>query len=117
MNLITGGTLLGLMVALAAARIEAADKAGPAGPVTLYAKNCQSCHGPDGKGNPKMVKALKVDAAQLDLVDAASLKDTEWIKDITEGIKPKMPAYGKKLTADQIKELVAFIRGLAKPAK
>ena len=113
-------TTLGIMAAVwLAGSAAAAEKTAPAGPVTLYAKNCQSCHAPDAKGNPKMVKALKVEAAQLDLVDEASLKEAEavWIKDITEGIKPKMPAYGKKLTAEQIKDLVAFIRGLAKPAK
>ncbi len=106
------------VVCMAGAAVGA-EKTAPAGPVALYAKNCQSCHAPDARGNPKMVKALKVQAADLDLLDEASLKDTveAWARDVADGVKPKMPAYGKKLTAQQIKDLVAYIRGLVKPAK
>lgn len=107
-----GLTLVGVAVGA-----RAAD--APAGADKVYAKNCQSCHAKDATGNPKMVKALKVELAALNLVDADTLKegDDALAKSITEGLNKKMPAYGKKLTAEQIKELVGYIRGLAKPAK
>ena len=108
------GASLALLAALGVAK--AATPAG--GPGTLYAKNCQSCHAVDGKGNPKMVKALKVTPADLDLLDGASLKknDADLARIIAEGANKKMLAYGKKLVPAQINDLIAFIRGMVKPA-
>jgi len=108
---------VGLTMAWVAAGARAAD--APAGVDKVYAKNCQSCHAKDATGNPKMVKALKVELAALNLVDADTLKESDdaLAKSITEGLNKKMPAYGKKLTAEQVKELVAYVRSLAKPAK
>ena len=97
----------------------AAGAAEPAGAAKLYAKNCQSCHGPDGKGSPKMVQVLKVKPEDLNLLDAATLKrdDAALAKSVADGIKPKMPAYGKKLSARDIGTLVAYVRGLAAPGR
>jgi len=108
---------VGLTMAWVAAGARAAD--APAGVDKVYAKNCQSCHAKDATGNPKMVKALKVELAALDLVDADTLKQSDEAlgKTIAEGLNKKMPAYGKKLTAAQIKDLVSYVRSLAKPAK
>jgi cytochrome c553 len=75
--------------------------------------NCTSCHGSDGKAQTKTGKKLKI----RDYTDAkvqAELKDEDMIKAITEGIKAdgkeKMKAFKDELSADEIKDLVAYIR-------
>jgi mono/diheme cytochrome c family protein len=45
--------------------------------------------------------------------EVAKSSDAAWIEATKKG-KGKMPAYDGKLTDDQIKDLVTFIRGLAK---
>ncbi len=76
-----------------------------AGAATFKAK-CASCHGADGKGK----EALKTQ----DMASAAvqNMSDAELTAITTDG-KGKMPAYGKSLKPDQIKDLVAYIRSLA----
>lgn len=76
---------------------------------------CAKCHGADGKGQTKIGKKLKV----KDYTDAtvqAELKDDEMIKATAEGVvdpssgKEKMKAFKDELSADEIKELVAYVR-------
>ncbi len=80
---------------------------------TLYKTKCAMCHAPDGSGNTAMGKQLKV--ADLGSVDVQKESDADLINDITNGKGGgKMPAYKGKITDDQIKGLVAYIRSLAK---
>jgi mono/diheme cytochrome c family protein len=82
-----------------------------------WEKNCQKCHGADGKGQTVMGKKLKV----KDYTDAkvqASFKDEEAIK-ITkegkkEGDKNAMPGFAEKLSDQEIKDLVAYVRKFKK---
>jgi mono/diheme cytochrome c family protein len=78
----------------------------PATEATYKAK-CASCHGADGKGK----EALKTQ----DFASAAvqNMSDAELTAIITDG-KGKMPAYGKSLKPDQVKDLVAYIRSFGK---
>jgi len=74
------------------------------------APKCASCHEADGKGK----KAISKDMP--DFTDAAWQKkanDAEMVETIKNGHKP-MPAYKDKLSDDQIKALVAYIRKFAK---
>jgi len=76
----------------------------------LYKQKCAMCHGVDGKG----YAALKTP----DFTDAkvqASLTDKEITEVIKKG-KPgtAMPAFGEKLSEDQIKSLVTYLRSLKK---
>jgi len=74
----------------------------------LYDKHCASCHGKDGQA--KTFKAK--------FNHARNLTDAKWQEEVTDerifnsisNGKGKMPAWGKKLSDDQIKELVKFIR-------
>lgn len=75
--------------------------------------HCAKCHGADGKGQTKVGKKLKL----KDYTDAAvqaKLTDEEIIKVTTEGVmvdgKEKMKAFKDELSADEIKDFVAFIR-------
>lgn len=76
------------------------------------APKCAGCHQADGKGNPAMKSSMK---DLPDFTNAAwqkSATDAKMIETITNGHKP-MPAYKDKLTEDQIKALVAYIRKFA----
>lgn len=75
--------------------------------------HCTKCHGEDGKGQTKPGKKLQL----KDYTDAAvqaKMKDDEMAKTIAEGIfdkgKEKMKAYKDELSADEIKDLIAYIR-------
>jgi cytochrome c6 len=95
---------------LLAASIAAPVFAQSAGADTYKAK-CAMCHGPDGTASTGMGKAMNIpsfkDPAQVKATDAALIA-------ITKDGKGKMPAYNGKLTDDQIKDVVSFIRTLQK---
>ena len=69
------------------------------------------CHGADGSGNTPAGKHFG--ARDLRGAEVKSLTDAQIAQVIADGRKT-MPAYGKRLSADQIKELVQYIRGLQK---
>lgn len=79
----------------------------------LYESKCKSCHGKAGEGNAAMAKALKVDPSVLTLNKKLEKTDVELVVFIKDG-KGKMPAFKAKLTDDQIKGLVEYIRTLSK---
>lgn len=74
-----------------------------------YKSKCQVCHGPDGKGDTAMGK--KLGAKDFHSPEVAKMSDTE-LFEITKKGKDKMPAYDGKLTDDQIKALIKYIRSL-----
>ncbi len=76
----------------------------------VYKARCMSCHAADGSGTPIGKKM-----GAHDFRDPEVLKQTnQQLNDaITKG-KNKMPKYDGKLTADQIKQLVAYVRELMK---
>lgn len=97
---------------LTAALMIAAPTAIAAPVAEVYAKNCASCHGKDGKGDTVMGKKTKA----RDYTDAkvqASFTDAEAIKVINDG-KDKMKGYKDKVTAAEAKELVTYIRAFKK---
>jgi len=78
----------------------------------IWNKNCASCHSKDGTGNTTMGKK----AGAEDYTDSkvqAKFTDAEAVKIIQEG-KKKMKAFKDKLTDDEIKALVAYIRAFKK---
>jgi len=83
-----------------------------------YAAKCSSCHGKDGKGNPAMAKALKVDLSALDLVDEATLgkSDDELTSIATKGVG-KMPSFEGKLKPEEIQAVLSHLRSLSKPGE
>jgi mono/diheme cytochrome c family protein len=77
----------------------------------LYKTKCAICHGADGKGDTPAGKKMGVhDFAGADV---QKMSDAELTGAISDG-KNKMPAYKKSLSADQIKDLVAYIRTFKK---
>lgn len=79
----------------------------------LFKSKCAICHGADGKGDTSMGKTLKV--RDLTSQEVQKQSDEQLTAAIRDGMaNGKMPAYKDKLSDAQIKDLVAFIRSLAK---
>lgn len=110
----TKGNWLSMLVVLAMVLALALLASAPAfadtpGEATYKAK-CAMCHGPDGKGETPTGKAMK--ARDFALEDVQKQSDADLGDAISKG-KGKMPAY-KTLTADQVKDLVGYIRAFGK---
>jgi cytochrome c6 len=76
-----------------------------------YKAKCAMCHGADGKGDTPMGKKLGL--RDFTSPEVQKMSDDELIGIITKG-KNKMPAYENKLSTAQIKDVVTYIRQLAK---
>jgi formylglycine-generating enzyme required for sulfatase activity/cytochrome c553 len=78
-----------------------------------YAQFCAGCHGADGKGDTKLGKANKA-RDYTDPKVKTSLKDDAMFKAIKEGLtvddKHVMIAYADKLSDDEIKAMVAYMK-------
>ncbi len=94
---------MALGMLLAAAIPAAADDAA-----ALYKSKCQVCHGADGKGT---AAGQKMGAKDFQSPEVAKQSDADLAKVTKEG-KGKMPKYDGKLTDDQIKGLIKYIRSL-----
>jgi cytochrome c6 len=82
-----------------------------------WAANCAQCHGKTGNADTKMGKTLSA----KDLTDPkvqAEFTDAKATQSIKEGVKQNgkttMKSFGGKLTDDEIKALVAYVRTLKK---
>jgi mono/diheme cytochrome c family protein len=96
--LVCGICLLGSSLA------TAQDAAG------TYKSKCAMCHGADGKGSNMGQKMGVRDFSSADVQKESDAQLTE----IISGGKGKMPSYKDKLKDSEIKDLVAYIRGLGK---
>lgn len=77
----------------------------------FFTKNCQGCHGADGKGNAAMAKALGDKGLNLTTPEAKKMSDEQMAKVIAEGAG-KMPA--SKLSKAEQKQVLEYSRSLAK---
>ncbi len=94
-------TLLAVaVVALYSPSVAAQDAAG------TYKAKCAMCHGPDGKGG-------KMGTRDFASPEVKAETDAQLTEIVTKG-KGKMPAYEGKLKDTEIKDLVAYVRSLAK---
>src|SRR6266481_1140232 len=82
----------------------------PNSPASTYKTNCVSCHGQDGRGSAvgKSLHAADFHSAQVQQQSDAQLANV-----IAEG-RGNMPAFGTRLSKDQIDALVKYIRTLGK---
>ncbi len=85
-----------------------------------FEQYCGACHGSGGKGDGPMAAGLNPKPKNFsDKAYNRSLKDDHLVKTITEGGQavgksPVMPKFGGTLKPDQVKDVIAFIRSLAK---
>ena len=99
-------TLMGILILLGFTMVTPRAWADDA--EALYKSKCQVCHGADGKGSPA---GQQLGAKDFHSPEVAKESDAELFKITKEG-KGKMPSYDKKLSDDQIKELIKYIRSL-----
>jgi len=99
-------TLFSLLVLLGLAMIARPAMADDA--EALYKSKCQMCHGADGKGS---TAGQKMGVRDFHSPEVAKESDAELFK-ITKKDKGKMPKQEGKLTDEQIKQLIAYIRKL-----
>jgi mono/diheme cytochrome c family protein len=78
---------------------------------SLFKGKCAACHGADGSGNTTVGKSMKI--RDFHSPDVQKQTDPQLTDMITNG-KGAMPSYKGKLTDDQIKELVGYVRELTK---
>ena len=98
-------TLFVAMIIMAVAGAAFADGAA------VFTGKCAMCHGKTGAGDTGMGKSLKL--RDLASADVQKQSDADLAKIVTDG-QGKMPAYKGKLSDDEIKSVVAFIRTLKK---
>ena len=80
------------------------------GPDTYKAK-CSACHGANGAGDTMLGKNLKL--RPLASADVQKQSDEELVTIISQG-KNRMPPFDGKLSKDQTRDLVKYIRSLKK---
>ena len=79
---------------------------------SLYAKNCASCHGKDGRSKTLKAKFNKArNLTEHGWQEAVS--DERIYNSITNG-RGKMPGFSKKMSEAEIDALVQLVRGLRK---
>jgi cytochrome c553 len=78
-----------------------------------YKAHCLACHGANGAGDTMIGKNLKL--RPLGSAEVQSQSDDELFAIINKGKgKGRMPAFDRKLSKDQIRDLVRYIRSLKK---
>jgi mono/diheme cytochrome c family protein len=106
------------LASVSAALALAACAASAAEPAANWGTLCASCHGKDGAGHTKAGKKLGV----KDLTDAAYQKtftDDEISAGLKNGLKSsdgteKMKPFAEKISDDEIKALVPYVRAMVK---
>lgn len=76
---------------------------------TNFVKNCAVCHGEKAEGGRVEVEGRKLKVPSLREGHALDHPDEKLVKQITEG-DDEMPAFKDKLSAEEINDLVRFIR-------
>jgi mono/diheme cytochrome c family protein len=77
----------------------------------LYAQHCARCHGGDGKSKTALGKNFKAPDLTTSRVQARS--NTRFTSSIKKG-RGNMPGFSKKLSAQDIVALIAYVRSFKK---
>src|SRR3974377_1689551 len=101
-----GGMTLAAALLASVCLLSTPAKADVAAAEATFKAKCAGCHAADGKGK----EAMKT--KDLASEDVQKMSDADLSGIISNG-KGKMPPY-KTMSADQVKDMVAFIRSLKK---
>jgi mono/diheme cytochrome c family protein len=82
----------------------------------IYQKRCQSCHGPDGKGNAKVAQALKTQIEPITTPAILGKPEAELLKVIADG-QGKMPPFGQVISEQDQRAVLSYIKQLAKETR
>ena len=101
-----GAATLGVALLVGTCLFSSQAKADAAAGGATFKAKCVACHGADGAGKAAM------NTRDMSSADVQKQSDADLTGIITNG-KGKMPPY-KTLSADQVKDLVSYIRSLKK---
>jgi mono/diheme cytochrome c family protein len=88
-----------------------APKATTADTAALYRRNCKRCHGEDGKGNAIRSQMPEIpDFTRRRWQESRT--DAELVASTLDGKGVGMPEFARKISQDQARDLVAFVRAL-----
>ena len=77
----------------------------------VYTQSCANCHKEDGSGGKVTIEGKTISAEDLRTEKMKRMSDAKYIEYIEKGVPDEgMPAFKGKLTDEQIKNLVAYIR-------
>jgi high-affinity iron transporter len=108
------GLALALMVGLPAQFAFAADGDSAKGKV-VYEKLCVTCHGAQGKGDGPAGLMMTPRPADFTNPKIKGKPDSELLKSIQDGRPPTtMPGFKEQLSAQQISDVLAYIRSLGR---
>jgi mono/diheme cytochrome c family protein len=92
-----------------------AETGDPAKGEAIFEGLCGACHGPKGKGDGPAGEMMKPPAADLTGSKLKDKPDAELFQTIQNGRPPTaMSAFKRKLSDQQIHDVVAYIRSLGK---
>ncbi len=94
--------------------LSAAILFGQQNAAAVYKQRCAACHGPEGAGKTAMGRSMKL--KDLRSAEVQQMTDAQLYDVIAKG-KGKMPGYENSLGKDTVKQLVVYIRDLAKQTK
>ena len=77
----------------------------------IFSKHCAGCHGPEGKGDGYLL--LGPNPANLKRPATQNKSDALLLQTIHEG-KPNMPSWKGRLSEDESRAVLAYIRALKK---
>jgi mono/diheme cytochrome c family protein len=114
---LTAATSLSIATAQAEDRVKAGEK-------LFKDQGCPQCHGFGGKGDGYLLKMIKEPVQMKDWSAPDGLKgmNDEFLFDITKkggeplGKSKVMLSYGHKLSDEEIRTIVVYIRSLPQPA-
>jgi mono/diheme cytochrome c family protein len=99
-----------IVAALLAQTPSPAPVVGQQTPQDIWDKRCTFCHGADGKAHTKKGRQYKAQDFTKPKWQKTTTDD-EIVDAVTNGVpKSKMPAFKEKLSPDEIKSMVPFIR-------
>lgn len=111
-NAETGGVSVASAARAPARTVEAGE---PGAGRPIYERLCVTCHGAAGRGDGPIGRALSPPAADLTAASVQSASDDALLAIIRQGKPPTaMPAWGAHLSAAQMRDVLAYIRSLAR---
>ena len=81
----------------------------------LFNEKCARCHGEDGRGETHTGEMLGAPDFTDEKWWKEAKRDSRFVNSVTHG-REAMPAFGKKLSKQEITSLVAYVRRFGKPA-
>jgi mono/diheme cytochrome c family protein len=112
--LVLGSVLAASAWSLTAQSVSAAGGDAAKGK-PIFQSKCVSCHGPEGRGDGPVGKALKPPAGDFSSAESKKKSPEELQKIIENGVpKTSMVAWGKQLNETEVQDVLAYVLTLRK---